>query len=357
MIVGLVLALIAILVLPFMIRTIEHNLEIFLFLMGLIVVCISKVLSLHLFSHIFHNEMLYFITAAVLIAGIIFKYSVEKIRKVVAVATQKWSLPIFLFAMITVLGLLSSVITAIIASLVLVEIVQALPIERKSKIQLCVISCFSIGLGAALTPIGEPLATIVVSLLDQDFFFLFRTLGIFIIPGVLIMALLGALSVGRKARLVHKTEMLQGAAGRLGQPGEAVECGIGAENFPSIIVRAAKIFLFIIALELLGAGFKPLINAYIIHLNSMLLYWINILSAVLDNATLAAAEISPLMTAVQVKAILMGLLVSGGMLIPGNIPNIISACKLGIGSKDWAKLGVPLGFAVLAIYFVILFIM
>jgi predicted cation transporter len=75
----------------------------------------------------------------------------------------------------------------------------------------------------------------------------------------------------------------------------------------------------------------------------------------LDNATLAAAEISPLMTAVQVKAILMGLLVSGGMLIPGNIPNIISACKLGIGSKDWAKLGVPLGLVVLAIYFVILF--
>ena len=118
-----------------------------------------------------------------MIAGIIFKYSVEKIRKVVDIATQKWSLPVFLFIMITVLGLLSSVITAIIASLVLVEIVLALPIERKSRIQLCIISCFSIGLGAALTPIGEPLATIVVSLLDEDFFFLFKTLGIYIITG------------------------------------------------------------------------------------------------------------------------------------------------------------------------------
>jgi len=359
MIIGLVLALIAILVLPFLVRTIEHNLEIFLFCMGLIVVSISQVLSLHLFEHIFHNEMLYFITAAVLIAGIIFKYSVEKIRKMVDIATQKWSLPIFLFVMITVLGLLSSIITAIIASLVLVEIVQALPIERKSKIQLCIIACFSIGLGAALTPIGEPLATIVVSLLDQDFFFLFKTLGIYIIPGVLVMALLGAFYVGRNAKLVHNAEMLEEAEALEEALEEAreegAECEVESESFVSIIVRAAKIFLFIIALELLGAGFKPLINTYIIHLDSMLLYWINILSAVLDNATLAAAEISPLMTAVQVKAILMGLLVSGGMLIPGNIPNIISACKLGIGSKDWAKLGVPLGLVVLAIYFVILF--
>lgn len=352
MIIGLILALIAILVLPFLVRTIEHNLEIFLFFMGLLVVTISKVLSLHLFEHIFKNEMLYFITAAVLTAGIIFKYSVEKIRKVVDVATQKWSLPVFLFIMIAVLGLLSSVITAIIASLVLVEIVQALPIERKSKIQLCIISCFSIGLGAALTPIGEPLATIVVSLLDEDFFFLFKTLGIYIIPGVLAMALIGAWYVGRNAKLVHKAEMLEEAE----LLEEMCETEPNSESFQSIIVRAAKIFLFIIALELLGAGFKPLINTYIIHLDSMLLYWINILSAVLDNATLAAAEISPLMSAVQVKAILMGLLVSGGMLIPGNIPNIISACKLGIGSKDWAKLGVPLGMAVLAIYFVILFI-
>ncbi len=29
------------------------------------------------------------------------------------------------------------------------------------------------------------------------------------------------------------------------------------------------------------------------------------------------------------------------MLIPGNIPNIISAGKLGITSKEWARLGVP----------------
>ena len=46
-------------------------------------------------------------------------------------------------------------------------------------------------------------------------------------------------------------------------------------------------------------------------------------SAILDNATLAAAEIGPALTESQIKSALMGLLISGGMLIPGNIPNII----------------------------------
>ena len=58
------------------------------------------------------------------------------------------------------------------------------------------------------------------------------------------------------------------------------------------------------------------------------------ISAVLDNATMAA-ELSP--RCEQVQAILMGLLISGGMLI-GNIPNIITAGKLKINSKEWAKL-------------------
>ena len=67
------------------------------------------------------------------------------------------------------------------------------------------------------------------------------------------------------------------------------------------------------------------------------------ISANLDNATLAAAEISPAMDSQTIKAILLGLLVSGGMLIPGNIPNIIAAGKMNITSKEWARLGVPIG--------------
>jgi len=49
------------------------------------------------------------------------------------------------------------------------------------------------------------------------------------------------------------------------------------------------------------------------------------------------------MAELQINAALMGLLIAGGMLIPGNIPNIISANKLGITSKEWAKLGCTSG--------------
>jgi len=112
-----------------------------------------------------------------------------------------------------------------------------------------------------------------------------------------------------------------------------------------------KVYLFVMALVFLGSGFEPLINMYIIHLHPYLLYWINIVSAVLDNATLAAAELSPAMGAATVKAVLLGLLISGGMLIPGNIPNIIAASKLKITSREWARLGLPIGLAAMIVGF------
>ena len=59
------------------------------------------------------------------------------------------SLKIMAFILIAVLGLFSSVMSAILAAIILVEMVNALPISRKSKIDLTVIACFSIGLGAA----------------------------------------------------------------------------------------------------------------------------------------------------------------------------------------------------------------
>ncbi|MGH7751765.1 MAG: DUF1646 family protein, partial [Gemmatimonadales bacterium] len=72
--------------------------------------------------------------------------------------------------------------------------------------------------------------------------------------------------------------------------------------------------------------------------------------------TLTAAEISPRMSNEQVRAVLMGLLISGGMLIPGNIPNIIAAGKLRIRSREWARAAVPIGAVLLVVYFALLFL-
>ena len=54
--------------------------------------------------------------------------------------------------LIIVLGLVSSIISAILAAIILVEIINALPIVQQAKIEITIIACFAIGLGAGLTP-------------------------------------------------------------------------------------------------------------------------------------------------------------------------------------------------------------
>jgi predicted cation transporter len=344
MIAGLITILALIFVIPFTIHKVEKHLEYFLFIMGLIAAIISKSLTIELLEEIIQNRLLYFITAAVLLAGLAFRYTSHKLTLGVQALNRKIPPFLFTFIIIVVLGLISSLITAIIASLILVEIILALPYDRKIKINLNIIGCFSIGLGAALTPIGEPLATIVVSKMNGNFLYLFDAIGIYVIPGLIALGILGGFYISKRLK---KLSMLS-------EDNSTDATELERDSIKAIIIRAMNIFIFVIALELLGAGFKPLVETYIINLPAKFLYWINMVSAVLDNATLAAAEISTSMSAAQIEAILMGLLISGGMLIPGNIPNIISAGKLNIKSREWAKTGVPLGLALMLIYFVMI---
>ena len=340
MLAGLIIIILLVLTLPFFVKPIERNLEPFLFVMGLAATIISGVLNTELIHEIITNHLMYMITAAVLIFGLLFARFQNNIHIWINKILEHIPLNLFVFFIVVLLGLCSSIITAIISALILSEIINALPLQRKEKINTTIIGCFSIGLGAALTPIGEPLSTIVISKLGEQFFYLLKLLGVFIIPGVIVFGLLSSLSVKR--------------ASKDSDTGETID--LEDETTKGVVLRAGKIFLFIMALELLGKGFEPVINTYIIHLDGRILYWINMISAVLDNATLAAAEISPAMSGLQIEAILMGLLVSGGMLIPGNIPNIISAGKLKITSSEWAKLGVPLGLAMLIICYLIIFV-
>jgi len=334
----LILLLIITFVLPIVSKKVEKNLEVFLFLVGLTAAITSGVLNKELLLKIAENKFMYIIAFAVLVGGFLFKALNERIEGAIEYALKHIPLKLFIFLLIVIIGLLSSVITAIIAALLLVEIVSILPISRANKVKVDIVACFSIGLGAVLTPIGEPLSTIVVSRLGVDFWFLLKEFGIYVVPGIIILGIIGALFGAQQNKTINHSEEI------------TIE-----ETTSVIIIRALKIFLFIIALELLGEGFKPIIDAFILPLDTRYLYWVNMSSAVLDNATLAAAEISAKMTKTQIKAVLMGLLISGGMMIPGNIPNIISAGKLRIKSSEWIKLGIPLGIAMMILYYVIIF--
>ncbi|WP_066059099.1 DUF1646 family protein [Robertmurraya korlensis] len=331
----LILVFLLVLLLPLKVKVVENNIEIFIFIMGAITAISSGSWSKDLFLKAASDPI--GITIAVFVASLLLKWfhrSIDRfIKQLLRTFSFKWCVAIT----VIILGFLSSIITAIISSLLLVALVTSMRLDPKSAIRYVVLSCFSIGLGASLTPVGEPVATIAISKLEEDFFYLIELLGPIIIPLIVFLGILAAVLV-KKPRDSH----------------EFTNAHINNETYEDVLYRGIKIYLFVMGLTLLGSGFKTVIDLYVIHLNTPLLYWINTVSAVLDNATLAAAEMSPQMEEQKVRAVLLGLLISGGMLIPGNIPNIIAANKLGISSKEWANFGIPIGLIILVIIYAFL---
>ncbi|MDV6377161.1 DUF1646 family protein [Sporosarcina sp. GW1-11] len=335
MVVGLLIILVLVLFLPFTVSPIERNLELFLFVMGCGAAFVSGVLDPELWMQAVRDPL--HITLAVIVAGILFRWLRKPFEKTVLSGSRIIPFRLFLALVIMALGLISSMITAIIAALVLVAIASVLQMDRQSEICFVILACYSIGLGAVLTPIGEPLSTIATNKLNEDFYYLMNLLGADIVAGIFAFGVLAILLIRPRNRSLLR-------------PSKQT-----AESYISILGRGLKVYVFVLALTLLGAGFEPLISLYLLDLHPLTLYWINMISAVLDNATLAAAEISPAMDESTIQALLLGLLISGGMLIPGNIPNIIAAGKLNIRSGEWARVGVPLGLLAMVVYFVILF--
>ena len=162
---------------------------------------------------------------------------------------------------------------------------------------------FSIDLGAALPPLGEPLSTIAVTKLSgpphyAGLTYLFDLLGMYSIPGIIAFGMTGVL-------MYHRSGLSE----------ESLDCHITKDTLPEVGIRALNVYIFIMGLIFLGEGLPLYPPVY--HPDPPEgLYWANSVSAVLDNATLATAEISPLPTTFQIKSALMGLISAGGMLIP-----------------------------------------
>lgn len=330
---GGLLALIAVvLTLPFFSRRVEKQIELFLFIAGVLSVTIAGRWSWPLVHEALVAPIK--IAVAVLLAGLLFRLVRPKVGAWAHYLAQRIGFAPLFFAIVVGLGLLSSFITAIIAALILAEVISALRLPRTVELRFVIIACFAIGLGAVLTPLGEPLSTIAVSKLagdpyHADFFFLLRLLGPWVIPLVLGLGVLTMLLPGQ-----HEVR-------------EATLTEDRPEQVRDIVLRAVKVYVFILGLVFLGAAFTPLVDKYLTRVPTAGLYWINLVSAVLDNATVTAAEVSPQMPAHTIRTVLLGLLIAGGMLVPGNIPNIICANKLAIPSREWARVGAPLGLALM----------
>jgi predicted cation transporter len=332
MIIALGLLLLAVLLGPVLVKSIEQNIEVFFLGAGAFASAVAGQWGKGLAYAALTEPIA--LTTAVLVFGVVARFarpSLDRtVQRLVQVVAPRW----IYFSTVVILGLLSSVITAVIAALILVEAVALLKLDRRSEIAAVVLACFSIGLGAALTPIGEPLGTIAIAALGADFWYLVRLLGPLVLAGIIIV---GGLSLLLPAKYGH-----------------SLKADAHAESWTEIFIRAGKVYFFVVGLVGLSWGLRPVVDEYIGRMPQWALFWANSVSAIVDNATLTAAEIGPSLTLPQQRAVLMGLLISGGMLIPGNIPNIVAANRLGISSSEWARVGFLTGIPLMLACFAVL---
>ena len=329
MVIGLGLILIAVLIGPILIKPVERNIELFFLGVGALTAIISGQFGWSLLDAALTEPLA--LTIAVLVFGVLarilrpaFDKGVQRLRSAVP---ARW----IYFTLILALGLLSSVITSVVAALLLVEAIAMLKLDRSSETAAVVLACFGIGLGSALTPMGGPLAAIAIAALRADFWYLTRLLGPLVVAGLIIVGALGLFIAPLPAASLYAARP--------------------EESWRDIVMRAVRVYAFVAGLVGLAWGMRPLANAYVTRLPQGVLFWVNSISAVVDNATLTAAEVGPALNHSQQRAILMGLLISGGMLIPGNIPNIVAASRLGIGSREWARIGLITGLPLMLLCF------
>ncbi len=318
---------------PILVKPIERNVEFFFLVAGFVISVAMGQFSFALVRTALSEPIP--LTSAILVFGIAFRllqvYLDRLFSEAVRMLGQRW----LCFGLTIILGLLAGFITAVVAALVFAEALSLLRLDRTAEIAATVFGCFAIGLGGGMTPLGMPASTLVLTALNADFWYLARLVGPFVIAGIVLVAIpILFLPVGE------------------GEP--APPTITESDSWVPVVIRAGRVYIFVVGLVGLSAGLRPVVDAYVSHLPSALLFWFNTLSAVVDNATLAAVEIGPALSLHQQRSAMLSLLISGGMLIPGNIPNIVAAGRLGINSRDWAGHSLGTGMVLLILCFVVL---
>lgn len=320
---------------PLAISWIEHNIEFYCLGLGILATVLSAGFSRELLRRALHEP--FAISVSVILAALIFRWTGRWLDRGFEWLRKRIARPLLSASAVFAIAMLSSVITAIVAALVLVEVIGMLHLGRDRSVRVTVAGCFAIGMGTALTPLGGPLSTLAADALHLGFFGLFSLLGPWVIPGVVASSIV---------------------AGAFARGGYDAHDGAGRvrQSYSEILVQAAKVFAFIAGLVMISDAYSPVVDEYVNKMSNDLLFWANMVSAALDNATLVALEVHK-MTLPRAREAILALLISGGMLIPGNIPNIVSAGALRIGSAAWAKIGVPMGLVMMGIYFAVIKLM
>jgi len=328
-----ILVIVVVLLGPVFVKVVERNAEIFFLLIGALTALIMGQFDAALIQGALTEPLSF--TAAVLVFGATFRLLADYLDELFETVTRILAPRILYFCLAIILGFLAALITPVVSALVFVEAISMLRCERWSEIAATVFACFAIGFGAGLTPLGLPGIAVVLRSLHADFWYLTHLLGPFVAVGVILAAI-------PILFLPFST----------GQP---LNASREKDSWTTVLlVRPGRVYGFIAGLVALSDGLRPVVNAYVHRLPEGLLFWLNTVSAVVNNSTIAAVEISPSLSTNQQRAAFLGLLISGGALVTGNIPNVIAASRLGITSREWASVGVGAGVLFLILCFLVL---
>ena len=327
------------LVWPLVSKWVENHLELFLLIVGVAAVTVTGGWSKNFIYQTLNAPVN--VAFIVLVVSIIFNYYSRYIFRILFILF-KYLEPRYSFAvLVLLLGFTSSVFSVTVAALVLAEVLQVVNLERDQTVKVTVYACYAIGLGAVLLPLAEPLGLVIHNQLaggplNADFFFMLRHFFWWIGPGIALMALAAGYTVR------HTNTQVQ------------LHIREDKEDYKSMLRRTWHIYVFVAALHLISTGLRPFAQSTIAHLNGTILFWANAASVVIDNATLAAIEVTPSVTLKNLTYMIIGLAAFGSMLVQGNLPNIVAAEKLGIKSREWARVAVPTGLILMSGYFIAL---
>ncbi|HLK85078.1 MAG TPA: DUF1646 family protein [Candidatus Binataceae bacterium] len=330
-------ALIALLLFgPVLSRTIEEHIEIFFLAVGLLAMTLAGAWKWEVAGRAAAVPLP--ITLAVIVADVVFGRIRSRIDHALAGMRKLLSRAWLSGAAVLLIAMLSAIVTAVVAALMLAEMIGAMRFAERVRVRVTVAGCFAIGLGSSLTPLGGPLSTLAASGLHMGFGGLFRMLAPYVLPGVVACSIAAGMFAARRE------------VDACGAPPAVV---LIREALARALVRGVEIYVFIAGLVLVGEAFSPIAARYVPMIGHSALFWANTISAAMDNATLVAIEIHGMQPA-RAREAIIALLVAGGMLIPGNIPNIVAAAVLRIGAGAWARIGIPMGLVLLGIYFAFL---
>ena len=325
------------LVWPLVSKWVENHLEIFLLLVGVVAVTITGGWSINFIYQTFNAPVN--VAFIVLVVSVIFNYYSRYIFRVLFILFRYFE-PQYSFAILVfLLGITSSIFSVTVAALLLAEVLQVVNLEHSQTVKVTVYACYAIGLGAFLLPLAEPMGLIIYNQLASgphkaDFFFMLRHFFWWIAPGIGVLALAAGYAVRNTNTQIQ------------------LHIREDKEDYKSMLRRTWHIYLFVAALHLISTGLRPFAQSTVAHLSGKILFWANSASVIIDNATLAAIEVTPTVTMANLTFMVMGLVAFGSMLVQGNLPNIVAAEKLGIKSLEWARVAVPVGIVLTVVYFV-----